>query len=85
MDRQALHRRAVHPGPESGVTGLETAIILISFVVVASVFAYAMLGSGLIAAEKSKETVRAELRRAAHRWSCAAPFWACRPRARLTP
>ena len=41
----------------SVVTGIETAIIVISFVVLASVFAYAMLGSGLIATEKSKETV----------------------------
>ena len=57
MGRLVVQRRAVHPGPESGVTGIETAIILISFVVVASVFAYAMLGSGLTASEKSKQTV----------------------------
>ena len=38
-------KRAV--GDERGITGLETAIILIAFVVVASVFAYAVLTAGL--------------------------------------
>ena len=47
---------------ESGITGLETAIVLISFVVVASVFAFAVLSSGLISTEKSKETVLGGLR-----------------------
>ena len=42
---------------EEGITGLETAIVLIAFVVVASVFAFAVLSTGLLSAEKSKETV----------------------------
>ena len=42
---------------EAGITGLETAIVLIAFVVVASVFAFAVLSTGLLSAEKSKETV----------------------------
>ncbi len=42
---------------ESGITGLETAIILIAFVVVAAVFAYTALSSGLFATQKSKEAV----------------------------
>jgi archaeal flagellin FlaB len=42
---------------EKGITGLETAIILIAFVVVASVFAYTVLSSGLFATEKSKEAI----------------------------
>ena len=42
---------------ERGITGLETAIVLIAFVVVASVFAFAVLSTGLLSAEKSKETV----------------------------
>ena len=37
--------------------GLETAIVLIAFVVVASVFAFAVLSTGLLSSEKSKETV----------------------------
>jgi flagellin FlaB len=44
-------------GNEEGITGLETAIVLIAFVVVASVFAFAVLSTGLLSAEKSKETV----------------------------
>ena len=32
---------------EKGITGLETAIILIAFVVVAAVFAYTTLSAGL--------------------------------------
>ena len=42
---------------ESGITGLETAIVLIAFVVVASVFAFAVLNTGLVSTEKSKESV----------------------------
>ena len=42
---------------QRGITGLETAIVLIAFVVVASVFAFAVLSTGLISSEKSKETV----------------------------
>jgi flagellin FlaB len=42
---------------EKGITGLETAIILIAFVVVASVFAFTVLSTGIFASERSKETV----------------------------
>ena len=42
---------------QRGITGLETAIVLIAFVVVASVFAFAVLSTGLLSTEKSKETV----------------------------
>ena len=42
---------------QGGITGLETAIVLIAFVVVASVFAFAVLSTGLLSSEKSKETV----------------------------
>ena len=40
-----------------GITGLETAIVLIAFVVVASVFAFSVLSTGLLSTEKSKEAV----------------------------
>ena len=49
---------------ERGVTGLETAIILIAFVVVASVFAFTVLSTGVFSAERGKETVYAGLREA---------------------
>ena len=42
---------------QRGITGLETAIVLIAFVVVASVFAFAVLSTGLLSSEKSKEVV----------------------------
>jgi flagellin FlaB len=42
---------------EKGITGLETAIILIAFVVVAAVFAYTVLSAGLFATQKSQEAV----------------------------
>jgi flagellin FlaB len=42
---------------EHGVTGLETAIVLISFVTVAAVFAFVVLSTGLFSAERGRETV----------------------------
>ncbi|MGA2367324.1 MAG: hypothetical protein ABSF74_01970 [Dehalococcoidia bacterium] len=50
----------MHKG-EKGMTGLETAIILIAFVTVAAVFGYAVLSAGLFSAERGKETVYAGL------------------------
>ena len=46
---------------EKGITALETAIILIAFVVVASVFAFTMLSAGMFTTERSKEAVYAGL------------------------
>jgi len=46
---------------EDGMTGLETAIILIAFVVVAAVFAFVVLSTGLFSSERSKEAVFAGL------------------------
>jgi len=40
-----------------GITGLETAIILIAFVVVASVFAYTILSAGIWSSQKAQETL----------------------------
>jgi len=42
---------------QRGVSGIETAIILIAMVVVGSVFAFTVLNTGLLSSEKSKETV----------------------------
>jgi len=49
---------------EQGITGLETAIILIAFVVVATVFAFIVLTTGIFSAERGKETVYAGLQKA---------------------
>jgi archaeal flagellin FlaB len=48
---------------QKGITGLETAIILIAFVVVAAVFAYTVLSAGLFATQKSQEAVYSGLAR----------------------
>ena len=47
-----------------GITGLETAIVLIAFVVVSSVFAFAALSTGLFSSDRSKETINAGLKEA---------------------
>ena len=52
------------PGGQRGITGLETAIVLIAFVVVSSTFAFAALSTGLFSADKSKETINAGLKEA---------------------
>ena len=44
-----------------GVTGLETAIILIAFVVVASVFSFTVLSAGIFAAQQGKEAIHSGL------------------------
>ncbi len=46
---------------QRGITGLETAIVLIAFVVVSSVFAFAALSTGLFTTDKAKETIKAGL------------------------
>jgi flagellin FlaB len=51
---KALER--VHRG-EKGITGLETAIILIAFVTVAAVLAYSVLSAGIFSSERGKEAV----------------------------
>ncbi len=40
-----------------GITGLETSIILIAFIVVASVFSYTVLSSGVFASQKAQEAI----------------------------
>jgi flagellin FlaB len=44
---------------DRGITGLETAIILIAFVVVASVFAYTVLSAGIFSSQKGQEAIYA--------------------------
>lgn len=42
---------------EEGFTGLEAAIVLIAFIVVASVFSYVILGAGFYTTQKAQETI----------------------------
>ena len=44
---------------EEAFTGLEAAIVLIAFVVVAAVFSYVMLGAGFFTTQKSQEVIHA--------------------------
>jgi len=46
---------------QRGITGLETAIVLIAFVVVAAVFAFAVITTGLFSSEKAAATASAGL------------------------
>ena len=46
---------------EGGITALETAIILIAFVVVASVFAFTILSAGTFSTERGREAIYAGL------------------------
>jgi flagellin FlaB len=64
--REHLLRKALRTlwRDERGITGLETAIILIAFVVVATVFAFVVLTTGIFSAERGKETVYAGLHKA---------------------
>ena len=55
LTRTSADPRLLHD--QRGITGLETTSVLIAFVVVASVFAFAVLSSGLLASEKAKTTV----------------------------
>lgn len=58
---RALRRLFGRFREERGITGLETAIILIAFVVVAAVFAFVVLSTGLFSSERGKEAVYAGL------------------------
>ncbi len=57
MLRKLMHSLKRGHRDQRGITGLETAIILIAFVTVAAVFGYAVLSAGIFSAEKGKETV----------------------------
>ena len=47
-----------------GITGLETGIILVAFVVVASVFAYTVISAGMFSSQKGQEVIYSGLEEA---------------------
>jgi len=53
---------APNAGTQKGITGLETAIVLIAFVVVASVFAFTILSADVFSSEANKQTIHAGLK-----------------------
>ena len=61
MMRDHILRLSQFSGNQRGITGLETAIVLIAFVVVSSVFVFAALSTGLFSNDKAKETIQAGL------------------------
>ena len=62
--RQRFHLSPCSDFRSHFFTGLETAIILIAFVVVASVFSFTILSTGLYSAEKGEGAVRAGIEEA---------------------
>lgn len=59
--KRVIGRAAAVLKGERGITGLETAIVLIAFVVVSSVFAFSALSTGLFSSDQAKETIKAGL------------------------
>lgn len=49
---------------QQGITGIETAIILIAFVIVASVFSYVVLSAGLFTTQEAKQAIHSGLEEA---------------------
>ncbi|MDO9539808.1 MAG: flagellin [Methanocalculus sp.] len=58
---------------EDGFTGLEAAIVLIAFIVVAAVFSYVMLGAGFFTTQKSQETIYSAIGQAATNMEVSGP------------
>ena len=56
---EQLHDISTIAWDQRGIMAVETSIALIAFVVVASVFAFGVLNTGLLSSEKSQETVQA--------------------------
>jgi archaeal flagellin FlaB len=53
-----MDRTEIHSGCEEGFTGLEAAIVLIAFIVVAAVFSYVILGAGFFTSQTAQATVQ---------------------------
>jgi archaeal flagellin FlaB len=58
---------------DEGFTGLEAAIVLIAFVVVAAVFSYVVLGAGFFTTQKSQETVHSAVAQASSTMELSGP------------
>lgn len=58
---------------EDAFTGLEAAIVLIAFVVVAAVFSYVVLGTGFFTTQKSQETIYTGTKQASNNLATTGP------------
>ena len=56
MDRKLVNPLRLFNSDQRGISGLETAIVLIAFIVVASVFAFAIISTGLTSSQTAQET-----------------------------
>jgi len=59
MNRGFQIIKGVFNNDQRGITGLETAIVLIAFVVVASVFAFAVITTGIFSSEQAQSSAQA--------------------------
>ncbi len=64
MTRHTQKDRAISGKNQRGITGLETAIVLIAFVVVASVFAFAVITTGVFSSEQAQGSAEAGVKAA---------------------
>jgi flagellin FlaB len=62
QDHASARSRQPAGNARRGITGLETAIVLIAFVVVAAVLAFTVLSTGVFSSERGRETVFSGLR-----------------------
>ena len=53
-----MHDISILARGQRGITAIETSIVLIAFVIVASVFGFTALNTGMLSSEKSRETVQ---------------------------
>ena len=58
---------------EDAFTGLEAAIVLIAFIVVAAVFSYVVLGAGFFTTQKSQEVVHTGVAQASSNMEVSGP------------
>ncbi|MEN6609736.1 MAG: archaellin/type IV pilin N-terminal domain-containing protein [Methanoregulaceae archaeon] len=58
---------------DDGFTGLEAAIVLIAFVVVAAVFSYVVLGAGFFTTQKSQQVVHSSVSQASSTMELSGP------------
>ena len=64
LRRMLPAKATLRPPDQRGITGLETAVILIAFVVTSSVLAYTVLSSGVFASDRGKEAIHSGLKSA---------------------
>jgi len=70
---------------EDAFTGLEAAIVLIAFIVVAAVFSYVVLGAGFFTTQKSQEVVHTGVQQASSSLEIIGNVYAMQANADTTP